>query len=536
MTREASDLSTLEKSIKRLQLDPVLHIEEIQGVDSLEEYQRRICRAIAQYERVAIAACHDVGKSFTMAKIVLWFGSIFSGAKIITTAPTFNQVQRILWSEIRSGHSRSKSPLGGQLNLTEWKIDDDWFAIGFSPQKPAGSGENGQGTTSSFQGFHGEHVLVVFDEATGIPPSLWTQAEGLLTSSSVKFVAIGNPTSRQCEFFKCFSSPEWHKVYLSCFDSPNLQANGIKDMESLRAELDHLRQLPEEAQQTRLRSYKVVQPKLLSTSWVMGRALKWGVTHPLFLSKVLGIFPEEDEHVLMPLGAVELSQRREMIPDTLKLRSIGVDPARFGSDATVITVVEDCMVKPCKRLVKADTAQVTGEIVRLIKELPRCEREVVVIDGTGIGAGVVDQLKERQRERVIPSHIAVIERHFGESATGIPGESQEKTKEHYANFKAQIFVTLSESLKDDLILPPDAIYLEQLPTIIYSFDSKGRYVIESKDDYKKRTGLSSPDESDSLALANFGRFDTQGAGQFTERMAKSAGGTIAGGLSGGDTW
>lgn len=512
-----------------LQADPVLHTEQIQGVTSLEPYQNKICQAIVRNERVAIAACHDIGKSFTMSKIVLWFGSSFPGAKIITTAPTFLQVQQILWSEIRSGHRQSKVPLGGQLNLTEWKIADDSFALGFSPQKPSGGGE-GQGTASSFQGFHSEHVLVIFDEATGIPGSIWTQAEGLLTSGHVKFVAIGNPTSKQCDFYKCFTHPAWHKIYLSCFDSPNLKANGIVDMAALQAELDRLKAMPEDLQQATLRSYQIVQPKLLSTSWVMASALTWGITHPLFQSKVLGRFPEEDEHVLMPLGSIELSQRRIQATESFKCRSIGVDPARFGSDKTVITMIEGNQVHPPKSLVKADTSQITGELVRMIASLPRCEREIVVIDGTGIGAGVIDQLKERQRDRLVPHQIIISERHFGEGATSESG------KTHYSNFKAQIFVQLSDDLKTNLCMPPDSIYLEQLPTVIYSFDSKGRYVIESKDDYKKRTGRSSPDEADSLALANFGRHDTGNVGQFTDKMSKPQGNTLAMGLFSGDRW
>jgi len=88
------------------------------------------------------------------------------------------------------------------LNV-EWKISPDWFALGTSPKDDAGSGE-GQGTGSRFQGFHGDMVVIIFDEATGVHPKRWVQAEGMLTSANTKFIAIGNPTSRSSEFFKCF--------------------------------------------------------------------------------------------------------------------------------------------------------------------------------------------------------------------------------------------------------------------------------------------------------------------------------------------
>src|SRR5688500_441905 len=90
------------KSLRaRFRRDPVYHVEKVQGVRTLEGYQKMILDTVALYERVVIAACHDVGKTFTLSKAVLWFTSTFRGAKVISTAPTYNQVKRLLWSEIR---------------------------------------------------------------------------------------------------------------------------------------------------------------------------------------------------------------------------------------------------------------------------------------------------------------------------------------------------------------------------------------------------------------------------------------------------
>jgi len=64
---------------------------------------------------------------------------------------------------------------------------------------------------------------------------------------------------------------------------------------------------------------------------------------------------------------------------------------------------------------------------------------------------------------------------------------------------------LAQALKNELRLRKDSVYNSQLPTIKYKFNSSGKMIIESKDDYKARTGKPSPDESDSLAMANFAR-------------------------------
>jgi len=497
-----------DRELNLIQNDIVFHIENIQGVETLEPYQKDICRAISKNDRVVVSACHAVGKTFTMAKVVLAIGSSNPGVKIITTAPTFLQVEKLLWSEIRTGHRTSKIPLGGDMLNIEWKMDTDWFALGMSPKDDAGGAGDSQGTNSRFQGFHGDMIVVIFDEATGISPQRWIQVEGLLTSANTKFIAIGNPTSKSSPFYNCFQSPNYKKIKLSCFDSPNLKANGITTMDRLSAELDILKSISnDEDRMSHIKQYKIVQSRLITTQWVLSCAIKWGLDHPLFVSKVLGEFPDEDDNAIVKMVHIEEAQQRT---DTSKegFRSIGVDPARFGTDSTVITVIEGSQVTLRKELVKHDTAEVTGTIVNIINSLDRRARETIVVDATGIGSGVYDQLKERRRDKVIPERVILREVHFGERC---PIESDRKV---YANLKAKLFVELGKDVKDDLCLLPDNVYLEELPTILYRFDSKGRFVIEGKDDYKKRTGRSSPDSSDSLALANYGRKATKKVGSF----------------------
>lgn len=510
----------------RFQTDPNLFLRKALG-STPEVYQERVNLAIAKYQRVAISACHDVGKSWDLARIVLWFGTCFPNSKIITTAPTFNQVKNILWSEIRSAHSKSLMPLGGQMNMTEWRLSADWFALGFTPQNEVSS-ELGQGTQSSFQGFHAEGgILVVFDEATGVRHAVWSMAEGLLTQANVKFVAIGNPTSRNSEFFNCFQDPSWHKLKLSCFDSPNLIANGITDIEKLLAELSLIRTLSDVDAQARLNSYRVVRPWLLSTQWVMGRAIKWGVDHPLFVSKVLGAFPEEGDNSLIRLGVCEEAQRRTYTPLPSDRRCIGVDVARFGTDKTVLTYLHGSKFVSKAAYSKHDTMEVTGDVIAFSRA--HGWPDVICVDGTGIGSGVVDALNQAKREKIVPRGTEIREVQFG------AGCEHDDDKAKYTNLKAQMFDLLAQDLKSTLCLPNEDVYLDELPTILYAYDSKGRMAIESKDDYKKRTGRESPDHSDSLALANFGRYGALHVGSVSPSMLSTPA-PISGGLNSRKRW
>jgi len=493
----------------RYQRDPAAFFREVLGIHSLEDYHEEILRCVAINERTSIAACHDVGKSWITARIVLWFLYCFPFSKVITTAPTYNQVKNILWSEIRTAHSRAKFPLGGTMNLTELVLGEGWFAIGFTPKNEVSFGE-GQGTQSSFQGFHAEGgLMVVFDEATGILPPIWVMAEGLLTQAFVKFIAIGNPTSRNSDFYKCFSSRAWSKIYLNCFNSPNLIANGITDMQTLEKELQAIREMDDTAALTRMNSYKTPRTYLLSLKWVIASVLKWGINHPLSVSKIFGKFPEGGDRELVGLGELEEAQRRLYYPVESDRKTIGVDVARFGSDASVITGLHGFKFVAKQKTHKRDLTELTGHVIQFYREHGA---DVIVVDETGLGSGVVDNLREAQRQKIIDRNTEIRGVQFGaapECNGGKKCDHSECDKAHFVNLKARMYSYLRDDLKkpEGLCLPFDDIYLEELPSILYTYDTKGKFIIESKDDYKKRTRRNSPDDSDSLALANYGRYD-----------------------------
>lgn len=504
--------------LENVQTDPELFITKVLGCESLEAYQKRICREIANYDRVAISACHAVGKTFLLARIVLWFLYCYQNSIVITTAPTERQVKMLLWGEIGSAIKSAKYNLGGEISGTKLTIDDKWYALGFSPKKEAaGDSDSKEQKGSSLQGFHSDYVLCVFDEATGIPHDIWVQIEGLLTSGKVvKFVCIANPTTKNCDFYECFKLPSWRKVHLSCFDSPNLIANGLTSKEALLKEKEILESMPEEERLERIKRYKKPVTHLLAAQWVMEKLLEWQtLEHPLFQSKVLGEFPDVDDSTVIQEDDVKAAQARTILPEK-KVKYIGVDVARYGDDKTVFTELTDVVHTRTKATAKKDLMETTGDLINFLKEDYDEEELIVLIDATGVGSGVYDRLVEIQKDREearkigLPKKLRVFEIHFGASVKQIqkgkkPTEKEELEQNTYANLKALMFFDLKQALKSTLRIRKDAVYLAELPTIRYKFTSSGKTAIESKDDYKKRTGKPSPDYSDSLALANLGR-------------------------------
>ncbi len=526
-------------TLSNAQLDFVLsdtleYIETIHN-ETIEDYFKPIIKSVddPRYQRIAIKACHAVGKTFGMARIIESLMSTNDYIKIISTAPTFRQVHDLLWKEIHSAHEKKPAMFRrGQLNQTEWWINSETFARGFSPQKRVKS-EAGQGTDSAFQGYHAKYwTVVVFDEAVGVEAQIWEQVEGLLTSGvRILFLAIANPTSRNCKFFKCFQDRSWKTFSISCFDTPNLKASGIHSIEDIEKEVSYLETLNDEDALARLSSYPCPKPYLINTRWVIEKAIEWGVDHPLFMGKVLGEFPDEDGDVLVSELNVQTSQNRKSKDLEKEITGfIGLDVARFGVDKSVLTSMIDTDQLAKKSMSKNDTNQVVGHTINFIEEhqekYPFIENWRLAVDG-GFGHGVIDRLRELkelsddERIKEILETVEILEINFGstdwvtfnygwiDEAARKQKEDDRKVKEdreNYCNFKAKMFDLLSRDIKKNIKMLPDPVFMKQLPTIRKDVDSKGRLKIESKEDYKERTGETSPDEADSFALCNFARY------------------------------
>lgn len=424
--------------------DPVGFITQRLG-EHLWSRQREIAEALRIHRRVAVPSCHGVGKSFLASRIVSWWLSTSPAgdAFAVTSAPTFTQVRAILWREINRAHKAGGLP--GYTNQTEWHIGGELVGFGRKPQDMDMTG---------FQGIHAERVLVVFDEACGIPQTLWDAAETLVTNNASRILAIGNPDDPSSAFAKaCAPGSGFHVLPISAFMSPNLTGEPIPE---------------------KLRSL------LTSREWVEEMKVKWGEESPLYRAKIEGEFPDTSENALIPMGWLRAAVNREGVAPGEPI-TLGCDIARYGADETVIVERRGDVARIAHTHRGRDLTQATGHIVRLLRETGA---SVANVDDAGLGGGVTDNLKE-QRLPANPINVGVAAR----------------DPRKFENLKAELFWNLRELCQEGTIsLPEDDTLLTQLGAIRYRIDSRGRVVIESKDEMKKR-GLPSPDRADALALA-----------------------------------
>jgi hypothetical protein len=383
--------------------NPVWWVKNVLGAIPWEK-QQEILNSVWDYPRTAVRSCHGVGKSFTAGEVILWFLYNFPRSIVLSTAPTWRQVEKLVWKEVRSHYKNALVPLGGHLLPKSPEIQiiqDEWYAMGLSTNDP-----------DRFQGYHEEYILVVVDEAAGVPEDIFEAIEGVLTSQNARLLLLGNPTSLSGTFYNAFRGPGWHTIAISAFDTPNFTAFGITEEDIANGTWEQKITGP------------LPNPKLITPAWVADKYLRWGPDSPAYQARVKGQFPTEADDTLIPLAWIEAAMERwEDTPEGQPVE-IGNDVARFGSDKTVIATRKGSKVLPLKVYAKKDTMETAGWV---IVEYTKQGASKIKVDDIGVGGGVTDRLKE-QNYPVVPINVA-------ESAID---------KEKFADLRSELWWNLRE--------------------------------------------------------------------------------------------
>lgn len=416
--------------------------------------QEEICNSVVDNKYTAVKACHGPGKSFIASRIGAWWLNVhkLGDAFLVTTAPSWPQVQAILWREMRRAHRIGKLPgritLECQWYMGEGRSEEELIAMG---RKPADYDE------TAFQGLHARYILIILDEACGIPMSLWNAVKTLATNDNARILAIGNPDDPGTEFAQvCKPGTDWNTITISAFDTPNFTGERVP---------------PDVAE------------KLVTPSWVEERRKDWGEGSPLWVAKVEGEFPDISDEYLITPAMIQKGIETEL--PGLTAGRYGVDVARFGTDKSAVYRNRGNVIRFVDSWGMTDTMRTTGKVVSILRKHPHQLPVPVVIDVVGVGAGVYDRLKEQEFQAIPFS---------GAERAYRPDKFKNRRAELYWNFRVMI-----ERGEID-IDPKDEQLQTQLQSIKWWVDSGGRIQIESKEDMQKR-GVKSPDLADACVYS-----------------------------------
>lgn len=400
--------------------------------------------------RFLLGDCTVTHNSYLAARIVLWYLHAYPGCIVLTTAPTFSQVENILWRNIRTAASGPRMPLLGKPLTTRYEIAPDWYGLGFKSEdtKP-----------DRFQGFHAENALVVIDEAAGVVDPVYEALDAVMTSEQARMLLIGNPTNPAGTFYDAFHAARslYHTITIAAADTPNITAG------------------------------RTVRPYLITQQWIDDAIAKHGADSPYVQSRVNAVFPALGDNMLIPLAWIEAAHERRGPEGTPGepdgAWEAGLDVARHGSDQSALCIRHGDTIVYETAWSGLDTMETVGRVRTLLAPYPQLT--ALKVDVIGIGAGVCDRLRE-ERYPVVEINVA----------------AKPRDPEAFASLRHELWWNLRERFQTGGVAGPiDDATMGQLSSIKYRYDSRHtRPVIESKDDAKKR-GVKSPDRAEAMMLA-----------------------------------
>jgi len=274
--------------------------------------------------------------------------------------------------------------------------------------------------------------------------------EGLVGNPDSRVLAIGHPDDPASPFAaRCAS---WGSISIPYSATPNFTGEPVAPL---------------------------VSRSLLAPVWVEERRTEWGEESPLWRSRVLAEFPGQASDGLIALAWAQQAADRDLDAGTPVV--VACDVARFGADRTVLALRRGCKVEWLGTYPQTAITEVSGRVIQALQANPGSTAHV---DEVGVGAGVVDSLREQG--------YPVVGLNAGRGATD---------PRRFLNARAQWWWNLRLLLAaGDLDLPNDPELVAELVGMKYRVDSHGRIVVESKEDMKAR-GLRSPDKADTVMLA-----------------------------------
>lgn len=423
-------------------------------------WQRKVLREIGEHIkanngqldmttlRKAVSSGRGIGKSALVSWLILWMLSTRIGSTVIVSANSEAQLRSVTWGE-----------------LTKWTamiINNHWWEISATKLMPAKwvcelvERDLKKGTRywaaegklwseenpDSYAGAHNhDGMMVIFDEASGIPDAIWSVAAGFFTENIADryWFAFSNPRRNTGYFFETFHGKR------DFWSSTQVDARTVEDTDkNLYQQI--IAEYGEDSSQARVEVY--------------------------------GEFPSEgDDQFITPTVVNDAMARPKWKDETAPI-VLGIDPARGGTDSTVIVVRQGRDIIAIKRFHGEDTMTIVGRVIDAIEEY---KPTLAVIDEGGLGYGILDRLNE-QRYKV----------------RGVNFGWKAKNSVMWGNKRAEMWGTMRDWLRtaaipDDRQLKADLIGPMKKP------NSSGTIFLEGKKEMRAR-GLASPDAADALAV------------------------------------
>ena len=391
--------------------------------------------------RISVRSGHGVGKTTFASWISIHMILFTLDTKIIVTSPSSSQLRDGLIPETKLWIKRLKYGLATLIAMSQSRItraeDPDNNFISFRTARL----ENPE----ALQGVHATNVLVIADEASGVPEPVYEAARGTMSTAGATFILIGNPTKAKGMFFRTHTMLKdlWWTRRVSCLESSRVDGAFVEEMR---------RTYGEQSNQWRIR--------------------------------VLGEFPENDDDSVIPRGLAAPALERDVeIGDDEPIW--GLDPGR-GGDPTGFVERVGRVVTEAQELYYPDTMQVVGWVFDKWQNVTR-KPSMIAVDSIGIGAGVADRLREMG--------LPVMDVNVSEAPA---------LRDKYPRLRAELWFTCRawferRDVRIDLDPALGAKLVDELVEPSFLITGTGKSDVETKKQMKSR-GVASPNLADALCM------------------------------------
>jgi hypothetical protein len=418
--------------------------------------------------KVAVKTGRGPGKTAVEAWLILWLMSTRPNFAGFATANTGDQLDDKLWRELALWWNRAINKHWFQWTATRFYQVDHKQTWGVDALKWSENNPDALG------GLHngGRGQCAIVDEGSGVPGSIYDVIDATMTDPDSFVFVFGNPMRRTGRFAELFGrfSHRWRTMTVDCrrAKAPN-QSKIAQDIED------------------------------------------WGLDSDYIRVNVLGEFPKADVDTLIAQPLLDGAAKRQAAGMDAVRPIWGLDVARFGDDRSALAIRRGRkLMKPVESWRGLDTMQTAGKIAALWAETPIDDRPSrILVDVIGIGAGVVDRLRELD--------LPVRGVNVAESPS-IDGKYHKLRDELW--WKARVwFEGLACEVNDQSLSA-------ELAVVQYSFTSSGLIRVEPKHDTKERLGRS-PDLADAFVLT-FAEHDQEVEKALGDRYRRARGRTFGG--------
>jgi len=399
--------------------------------------------------RRAVSSGRGVGKSALVSWLILWMLTTRIGSSVIVSANSENQLRKVTWGELTKWVTMSINahwwePTATSLTPASWLtelVERDlkkgtryWGAEGklWSEENP-----------DAYAGVHNmDGMMVIFDEASGIPDSIWSVAAGFFTENILDryWFAFSNGRRNTGYFYEAVDGNK-----REFWESEKIDARTVEGTD------------------------KTIYQQIIE---------EYGEDSDEARVEVYGDFPKSGEDQFIGPHLVDDAMNRPLYKDSTAPVVLGVDPARGGLDSTVIAVRQGRDIVAIKRFKGDDTMTTVGHVIEAIEEY---KPALTVIDEGGLGYGILDRLLE-QRYKV----------------RGVNFGWKSKNPVMWGNKRAELWGAMRDWLKTASI-PKDRVLKNDLVGPMKKPNSAGTIFLEGKKEMKAR-GLASPDAADAIAV------------------------------------